>query len=198
LRILYVPRFGQWPVDQVVAESCAAAARNLAALGHSVEEGTLPVDLDLFEKNWPTFTAGGLAWLLRGKEWRGRIGAIYEEMAEKGAALTAADYIEGLNAFREVQAQFARAFRDWDVIVTPSAGTLPWDAQKFGQPHHRAFTGIVNAGGLPGMNIPCDPSPDGLPIGIQAIGAYGADWLLVALARQYEAAHPWAQRWPSL
>jgi len=198
LRILYVPRFGQWPVDQVVAESCAAAARNLAGLGHSVTEGTLPVDLDLFEKNWPTFTAGGLAWVLRGQEWRGRIGAIYEEMAERGAALTAADYIEGLAAFREVQAQFARAFRDWDVIVTPSAGTLPWDATKFGQPHHRAFTGIVNAGGLPGMNIPCDPSPDGLPIGIQAIGAYGADWLLVALARQYEAAHPWAQRWPAL
>jgi aspartyl-tRNA(Asn)/glutamyl-tRNA(Gln) amidotransferase subunit A len=198
LRILYVPRFGEWPVDQVVAESCAAAARNLAAMGHGVEEGALPVDLDLFERNWPTFTAGGLAWLLRGRDWRGKIGAIYEEMAEKGAALTAADYIEGLSAFREVQAQFARAFRTLDVIVTPCAGTLPWDAQKFGPPHHRAFTGIVNAGGLPGINIPCDPSPEGLPIGIQAIGAFGADWQLVALARQYEAAHPWADRWPAL
>jgi len=198
LRILYVPQFGQWPVDDVVAESCAAAARNLAALGHVVEQGPLPVDLDLFEKNWPTFTAGGLAWLLRGKAWRGRIGAIYEEMAEKGAALTAADYIEGLNAFREIQAQFARAFRGLDVIVTPCAGTLPWDATKFGPTHHRAFTGIVNAGGLPGINIPCDPSPEGLPIGIQAIGGFGADWQLVALARQYEAAHPWADRWPGL
>ena len=198
LKILYVPRFGQWEVEEPVAASCAAAVRNLAALGHDVTEGPLPVDLDLFEKNWPTFTAGGLAWLLRGKEWRGRIGAIYEEMAEKGAALTAADYIEGLNAFREVQAQFARAFRAWDVIVTPSAGSLPWDATKFGPPYHRAFTGIVNAGGLPGMNVPCDPSPEGLPIGIQLIGGYGQDWTLVALARQYEAAHPWAHRWPSV
>ncbi|MGG5818084.1 amidase [Falsiroseomonas sp. HW251] len=198
LKILYVPRFLQYQVEEPVAASCAAAARKLAALGHDVTEGTMPVDLELFERNWPTITAAGLGWLLRGKEWRGRIGAIYEEMMEKAATLTAADYIEALNGFREVQAQFARAFRHCDVIVTPSAGALPWDATKFGPPHHRAFTGIVNAGGLPGMNVPCDPAPNGLPIGIQLIGGFGQDWLLVALARQYEAVHPWADRWPPI
>jgi aspartyl-tRNA(Asn)/glutamyl-tRNA(Gln) amidotransferase subunit A len=198
LRILYIPRFGQWPVDAPVAESCAEAARQMAGLGHRVSEGALPVDLDLFEKHWPTFTAGGLAWVLRGQAWRGRIGAIYEEMAERGATLSAADYIDALNAFREVQAQFAIAFRDWDVLMTPTAGALPWPAEKFGPPHNRAFTGIVNAGGLPGMNLPCAPSAEGLPIGFQLIGAYGADWPLVALARQFEAAHPWADRWPPL
>ncbi len=198
LRILYIPRFGNWKVDEVVAESCAAAARDLAALGHQVEEGTLPADLDLFEKHWPTFTQGGLAWLLRGRDWRGKIGEIYEEMAERGARLTAMDYIEGLNAFREVQAQFARAFRKWDLLMTPSAGSLPWKAEEFGPPHHRAFTGVVNAGGLPGINIPCAPSPDGLPIGFQLIAPFGGDWTLVAMARQFEAAHPWSHRWPSL
>jgi aspartyl-tRNA(Asn)/glutamyl-tRNA(Gln) amidotransferase subunit A len=198
LKILYVPKVGQWQVEEPVAASCAKAARALAALGHEVEEGALPADIELFDKNWPTFTAGGLAWVLRGQDWRGRIGAIYEEMAERGSTLTAMDYIEGLAAFRELQAQFARAFRKWDVIVTPTAGSLPWDAQKFGPPYSRAFTGMVNAAGLPGMNVPCDPSPDGLPIGIQLIGGYGQDWLLVALARQFEAAHPWAHRWPAL
>ncbi len=198
LRILYVPRVAQWEVEAPVAASCAAAARVLDSLGHHVEEGELPVDIALFEKNWPTFTAGGLAWVLRGKEWRGRIGAIYEEMAERGATLTAMDYIEGLTAFRELQAQFARAFRQWDVIVTPSAGSLPWDATKFGPPYSRAFTGVVNAGGLPGLNLPCDPSPDGLPIGIQLVGAHGKDWDLIALARQFEAAQPWADRWPAI
>ena len=198
LRILYVPRFGDWEVDAPVAASCAAAARNLAALGHCVEEGAMPVDLALFDRHWPVLTASGLYWLLRDRDWRGRIGAIYEEMMDQAAGFTVADYIEALNAFREVQAQFAIAFRSWDVIVTPSAGALPWDATQFGPPHHRAFTGIVNAGGLPGLNVPVDPSPDGLPISVQLIGSFGADWRLVALARQYEAAHPWAHRWPSL
>ena len=198
LRVLWIPRFGNWKVDAPVAESCAEAARRLAGLGHRVEEGVLPVDLDLFEKHWPTITASGLAWVLRGKEWRGRIGEVYEEMAERGAKLTASDYIDALTAFREVQAAFAVAFRDWDVMMTPTAGALPWKAEEYGPPHNRAFTGIVNAGGLPGMNVPCAPSPEDLPIGFQLIGPYGADWLLVALARQYEAAYPWADRWPPL
>lgn len=198
LRILYVPRFGEWPVDAPVAESCAVAARNLAALGHRVETGVMPVDLDLFDRHWPKMTAAGLSWLLRGRDWQGKVGAVYAEMMELAETLSAADYIDALNAFREVQAQFAVAFRDWDVIVTPSAGALPWDATQFGPPHHRAFTGIVNAGGLPGLNLPCDPSPEGLPIGVQLVGPFGADWKLIALARQYEAAHPWAQRWPAI
>ena len=158
----------------------------------------MPVDLDLFDRHWPNMTAAGLSWLLRGRDWHGKVGAIYEEMMALAETLTAADYIDALAAFREVQAQFAIAFRDWDVIVTPSAGTLPWDATQLGQPHHRAFTGIVNAGGLPGLNVPCDPSPDGLPIGVQLVGPFGADWKLIALARQYETAHPWAGRWPAL
>lgn len=198
LRILYVPRVGQWEVEAPVAASCAAAARKLAALGHSVTEGVLPVELPLFEKHWPVIGAAGLAWLLRGKAWQGRIGETYVEMMALAETLSAADYVDAMNAFREVKAQFARAFREWDVIVTPSAGALPWDATQYGPPYHRAFTGIVNAGGLPGLNLPVDPSPEGLPIGVQLIGPYGADWGLIALARQYEAAHPWADRWPAL
>ncbi len=198
LRILYVPRIAQWEVEPVVAATCAEAARKLTALGHSVTEGALPVDIALFEKHWPSIGAAGLSWAIRNKAWKGKIGAIYEEMMERAETISGADYVDALNAFREVQAQFAIAFRDWDVIVMPSAGAMPWDATKFGPPYHRAFTGIVNAGGLPGLNVPVDPAPDGLPIGVQLVGPYGADWNLIALARQWESAHPWAQRWPAM
>ncbi|WP_159995179.1 amidase [Roseomonas sp. 18066] len=198
MRILYVPRFGDWPVDAAIADSCAAAARNLAALGHRVEEGTVPADLALFEREWPKVGAAGLAWLLRGKDWRGRIGAVYAEMAEQGARLSAADYQDALVAFRELFAQFARFFRDYDLMMTPSSGALQFPADSFGPPHHRAFTGIVNLASLPGISIPADPSPEGLPIGFQLVAPYGQDWRLLAMARQYEAAHPWAQRWPAL
>lgn len=91
LRILYVPRVGAWTVEGPIADSCAAAARAWAALGHQVEEGALPVELDLFDRHWPNIGAAGLAWLLRGREWRGRIGAVYEEMKERGQRLGAAD-----------------------------------------------------------------------------------------------------------
>ncbi|UFN50552.1 amidase [Roseomonas sp. OT10] len=198
LRILYMPRMADYQVDAPVAESCAKAARDLAALGHTVEEGPAPFDPQLFEKHWPNIGAAGLAWLVRGQEWRGKVGDIYVEMIEKGETLSAADYIEALAAFREIYAQMAVFFRSYDLLMTPSAGALPWTAEEFGKPYHRAFTGFVNAAGLPGISIPCDPSPEGLPIGFQLVAPFGADWLLVAMARQFERAHPWAQRWPSL
>lgn len=196
MRILYVPRFGKWPVDEPIAQSCAAAARNLAALGHKVEEGTVPADLALFEEHWPKVGAAGLAWLLRGRDWKGRIGETYEEMALRGETLSAADYIDVIQAFREIFAQFARFFRQYDLMMTPSSGAMQFPANEAGPPHHRAFTGIVNLGSLPAINIPAEPSTGGLPIGFQLVAPFGQDWRLLAMARQYENAHPWADRWP--
>ncbi|MDB5857181.1 MAG: hypothetical protein JWQ76_870 [Ramlibacter sp.] len=198
LRILYVPRFGDWPVDEPIASACAQTARNLAALGHTVEEGVLPVELALFEKHWPKLGAAGLAWLLRNRSWQGKVGEIYLDMIEQGKAVTGLEYLDILTAFREISAQFARLFERHDLMVTPSAGAMPWNANEAGPAHHRAFTGIVNAAGLPAINIPAAPAANGMPIGFQAVGSFGADWTLIALARQYEAAHPWAGRWPTL
>ena len=44
------------------------------------------------------------------------------------------------------------------------------------------YTGWVNAAGLPGLALPCAPSREGLPIGLQAVGPYGGDDLLLAVA----------------
>jgi len=33
---------------------------------------------------------------------------------------------------------------------------------------------------------------------MQMVGRYGAEELLLSLALQYERAHPWADRWPTL
>jgi aspartyl-tRNA(Asn)/glutamyl-tRNA(Gln) amidotransferase subunit A len=75
---------------------------------------------------------------------------------------------------------------------------LPWAADRGGPPNFAPFTGFANAAGLPGLSIPCGFSPDGLPVGFQIVGPLGADWLLLAVARAYERAYPWAHLWPEM
>lgn len=198
LKILYVPQLADMPVEEPVRISCAKVARNLEALGFTVDTGSAPFDVAVFEKHWPVVGAAGLAWLLKDKDWAGKIGPAYPPMIEKGQSLSAIDYVDALMAFRALYAELARNFETYDLVMTPSAGAMPWKAEDFGPPYHRAFTGFVNAAGLPAISIPGDPGEDGLPIGFQLIAPFGADWDLLTIARQYEDAYPWAHRWPQV
>ena len=62
---------------------------------------------------------------------------------------------------------------------------------------HAIFTGWVNAAGLPALAIPCEPSAQGLPIGLQLIGDYGTDDALLELAGDPGGplGRPWS--WPA-
>jgi aspartyl-tRNA(Asn)/glutamyl-tRNA(Gln) amidotransferase subunit A len=198
LKILYVPQLADMPVEAPIAESCAAAAKKLAAIGFAVEEGKAPFDVALFEKHWPAIGSSGLAWLLKDTDWQGRIGEAYPPMIEKGRSLSAIDYVDALDAFRTIYRQLAENLGRYDFVMTPSSGAVQWKAEEFGPPYHRAFTGFVNAAGLPGISIPGDPTVDGLPVGFQLIAPFGGDWDLMSVAKAYETAYPWADRWPNL
>ena len=196
-RILYVPKFADKAVEPPIAAACAAAARNFAALGHEVTEGPVPFDFPRFEKHKNNIASTALAWLARGKDWQGKIGENFPSMIEAGGKLGAADYLDALMALRLLFVELAQCFERYDFIITPTSGAMPWQADKYGPPYHAAFTPFVNASGLPALAIPCEPA-DGVPVGIQLIGPFGADWGLIAMARQYEAQYPWAQRWPEV
>ena len=129
-------------------------------------------------------------------------------IAEQGANLKASDYVAALNDVARLRAQLAATFARSDVVLTPCFAALPWpadvthpdtiDGVPVGPRGHAVFTAFANAGGLPAISLPCRPSRSGLPIGIQLIGGFGADELLLSLAAQYERAHPWADRWPAI
>lgn len=197
-RVLLVMQVAGMAVEEPIAVSVEKAAENLQEMGFEVTKGCVPFDAALFEKHWPVMGATGLAWLLKDTDWQGKIGAPYPPMIEKGQSLSAIEFFDALMAYREIYEDFAKAFDEYDFIMTPAAGAMPWIAEEFAPPYHRAFTGFVNAAGLPAISIPCDPSPEGLPIGYQLIAPFGADWDLVSVARLYEAAHPWAQHRPNI
>jgi aspartyl-tRNA(Asn)/glutamyl-tRNA(Gln) amidotransferase subunit A len=115
---------------------------------------------------------------------------------------------EILERVRQLRRDTVTLFDKADVIVMPSVAALPWpaqqafpthiDGQEVGPRGHAVYTGWVNAAGLPALALPCAPSSEGLPIGMQLIGRYGADEQLLALGAAYEAAHPWATAGPPL
>ena len=209
LRLRYVRRFGDAPVDPAILASTDAAARTLAALGLAVEEGPLPFDIAPVAEMWPVLGQVGAAFvagLHPGRE--GEIGARMRAQAEAGRGIPATRYlavVEALDAFRRT---VTAAFEHVDVIMTPSAAALPWpadepfpsviDGQPVGPRGHAVYTAWVNACGHPGLALPSAPSADGLPIGFQLVGPFGADELLIEIGREFEAAQPWRDRWPAL
>jgi aspartyl-tRNA(Asn)/glutamyl-tRNA(Gln) amidotransferase subunit A len=209
LRILYVERLGDAPLDPQVARSVGEAVDRLATLGHHVERGPLPLNLDFYAEAWPQIGQIGLAQMFeRHPEWEAQASQKYRDMAQQGRKLPASRLWQILEHVKQLRQGSVPLFAQLDVIVMPSAAALPWPAQDAYPPRidgrdvgprgHAIYTGWVNAAGLPALALPCAPSREGLPVGMQMIGRYGSDDRLLDLGAAYEAAHPWADRWPSL
>ena len=60
------------------------------------------------------------------------------------------------------------------------------------------FTTTFNATGQPAVSLPLHWSADGLPVGVQLVGRFGADDQLLQVAAQLEQAAPWFNRVPPL
>lgn len=209
LRLLYVERFGAAPLDPQIAASVSAAVAQLTALGHRIEQGPLPLDLEFFSEAWPQVGQIGLARMFEAHpDWEAQASQKYRAMADLGRRLPAARLWQVLERVAQLRRETAAVFEDLDVIVLPAAAALPWpaaqafpahiDGQEVGPRGHAVYTGWVNAAGLPALALPCAPSREGLPIGMQLVGAYGSDDRLLDLGAAFEQAQPWRSRWPEL
>jgi aspartyl-tRNA(Asn)/glutamyl-tRNA(Gln) amidotransferase subunit A len=209
LRILYVERFGASPLDPQIAASVGGAVQALAGLGHRVDIGALPLNLNFFTDAWPQIGQMGLACMFEQyPAWEALASPKYRDMAEIGRRLPASRLWEIIERVKQLRRESVALFSTVDAVVMPSAAALPWpaheafpdriDGQVVGPRGHAVYTGWVNAAGLPALAVPATPSVEGLPIGLQLIGGYGSDEALLELGAAYESVAPWADRWPSL
>ncbi len=207
LRILYVERFGDEPCDPLILRSCRKAADRLAGLGHNVEPGLLPFDLAAISAFWGTIAQVGLARMRCAiPDMQRNASPQYLAMADRGDAVSAAEFLAGLETVNTLRAAISQAFAHWDLIMTPACAAMPWAAEKpfpdeidsrtVGPRGHAIYTGWVNASGHPAIAVPADPAPDGLPIGFQLIGDLAAEDLLLDIAAAYEGSRDVDVRWP--
>jgi aspartyl-tRNA(Asn)/glutamyl-tRNA(Gln) amidotransferase subunit A len=90
---------------------------------------------------------------------------------------------------------YAQAFQKCDAILTPTAPSIAFKiGEKSNDPLamylNDIYTVSANMAGVPGISVPCGLSTEGLPIGMQLIGDFWSEDLLLNLASMYETAFP--------
>lgn len=122
-------------------------------------------------------------------------------------ALSAGYYDQYYNKAQKVRTvivnDFKKAFEKVDVIIAP---TNPWTALPLGASKASPMYGEMadalvepsSIAGLPGINVPCGFSKEGLPIGFQVIGPQFSESLILNVAYQYEQVTNWKKEKPKL
>jgi aspartyl-tRNA(Asn)/glutamyl-tRNA(Gln) amidotransferase subunit A len=111
-------------------------------------------------------------------------------------------YVRAQQVRRLIARDFAAAFAKCDVIVGPTSPTTAFRiGERASDPVQMYLSDIytiaVNLAGLPGLSIPCGFDGGGLPVGLQVIGNYFAEALMLNVAHQYQRATVWLERAPA-
>ncbi len=177
----------------VAPEIAAATARAAAALGAS---GCAVGDCDLAGIDLARVRRAGLliaeaegarvhARLL--SEPGSGISQSLREALGYGGAQPAGKIARARECLRDTSERLDRMFTSVDLLVLP---TTPQTAFAFTTPaptNQADFTALANAGGMPALSLVAGLSSEGLPVGVQLVGARGADVLVLEAGHACEA-----------
>ena len=176
------PRIGlcrtpQWPqATPATQEAVETAARRFADAGAPVDEVTLPAEFDgLVEAQTTVQIFEGVrccAYELTQR--RDQLSASTQRLLGPGESLTYAEYRAACRA------ALPAVFAAHDVLLVPSApGEAPAGLGATGNPLFNRTWTLLH---IPVVNLPGLSGPQGLPVGVQAVGPLGGDDHLLAAA----------------
>ena len=96
----------------------------------------------------------------------------------------------------------ARFHARYDLLITPSLAVPAFEAGRLTPAHGRygedwtrwtPFSYPFNHTQQPAASIPCGLTKAGLPIGMQIVGAFGADRLVLRAAAAFESENPYTR-----
>jgi aspartyl-tRNA(Asn)/glutamyl-tRNA(Gln) amidotransferase subunit A len=193
--------FGHVKADAEVRALVAAAAKRFEALGAHVEDvGPLIEPLqNSFEALW----IGSFATRLRQipTQLHSKLDPGFRAAAEKGLAITLADYAKAYEAKSKLARDLALWHGKFDLLLAPVTPTAAppvetlYNSEAFPRWTKGApYTLPCNLTGQPAASMPAGLTPAGLPVGLQIIGPPRADHLVLRAMRAYESASGWT--WP--
>ncbi|MGC1827163.1 MAG: amidase [Pseudolabrys sp.] len=112
----------------------------------------------------------------------GEASKIFRELIAEGRKVTATEYLAAIRDARRYADGMASIFEQLaDAVITLSArGVAPLGIEATGDP---VFCTLWTLTGFPSLNVPLLANADGLPIGVQLVGAPGRDERLLRTAR---------------
>lgn len=203
----------RWVTDPACVRAVDSVASWLAELGHHVEMAH-PSALaeEEFWVKWfdalsPTITSA-VEWV-KGMDPGGNpeFDPITDLWANRGRSMSAQDLVETLDWMDRYRRRMASWWADgYDLLLSPVFITPPPVLGSFwSRPTGIAdsvsilrFTPQFNSTGQPAISVPALWTDDGLPVGVQLVAAYGREDMLLNVAAQLEAAHPWYKRYPAV
>ncbi|MDQ2082913.1 amidase [Xanthobacteraceae bacterium Astr-EGSB] len=125
---------------------------------------------------------------------------------EHGEGIDAGAYLAAEAARTALYRRFIAQFDTCDALLLPAASVLPWPNERADITEidgialatiadYLAITYIVSLVGCPVVTLPAAMA-DGLPVGIQIVGAPGSDTRLLTIAERLERSCGWQTRSP--
>lgn len=103
-----------------------------------------------------------------------------------GPERSAADLAEDRKILAETSDAITAAVEAHGAILLPTAPQVAFSHDDKAPANQADFTCLANIAGLPAISIPAGWSSDGLPVGMQLVGAAGNELGLFALARKLD------------
>lgn len=208
LKIAFMAGAMQAPaLDPECEAAVRATASLLESMGHDVSEVVIPGDVAAMAAGAGAAIGASIAAGLDAEAARrGRpiedaeIEALTMLMYRRGQAVSAPDYVRGIQAIHAYTRVEATLFEAYDVLLLSTLGSpaipIGWITEQPKLINERLFafmpnTQAFNNTGQPAMTVPLAWSLAGLPIGMQFVAKMGAETLLFSLAGQLEQTRPW-------
>jgi len=200
------------PADRDVCEAILKSAELSRSAGHNVEEMESPIDKpavrDAFGVLW-SYGGGDILdhYASQGSDPNDILEPWTIGLANRRASISPERLARAFHHITDATQRLAEHHEAYDVILSPVtrsappligalAPTVPFEELWDRHFDYVDYTPLQNMTGAPSMSLPLFMTDSGLPVGSMFTAKPGDDEILLSLAQELEAAHPWSQAWP--